>query len=633
MMEEISNLVNSILYHKKKYYSGEPEISDEEYDKLEEKLRAHDPVNPVLFIIGTPEGGEVVHEPVMLSCQKAKTVDEVVKWAGDNPLFMGYKVDGLSLKAVYDGGRLIQAATRGNGSKGEDVTVNIMKVAALPKTIPLKRKIEVRGELFIKLSEFKRINKELPEGKYTSPRNLAVGTLKQKDIKQLEKRTLDFMAWDLIDSEREASIEEITNELRDWGFDVSDFLLIEEPDRERIAAAFKEVQDKREQLDFEIDGVVFKYNNHEDRINAGTTEHHPKWQIALKFPGKGETTEVKRITWQVGRTGVLTPVAELEPIKIAGAMIKRATLHNADFLESLGINTGDTVMVERSGDVIPKITGIIKKNGKTAGLVDKCPSCGSPVVKEGVNLVCSGKNCREKDIQRIIYWIKITDIDGLGPKSVEKLYMKGLVRHYSDLYSLKKDQLVNFLGKNGEKIYDNINRTRILPFHLFLAAMGIEKLGKKMGKVLAEHFRTFEELKETTIEQLTAIEKISDLTASYISKGVNREENYKGLFQNGLRIKYPKKKKTTAGKADEPSGEVQTLKVYVTGKIPNRTKKEVQQLVEDHPLYEWSSSISKNLTYLVLGEKVGKKKLEKATDIGITIISWDEFSEKLQLKS
>ncbi|MHA1168532.1 MAG: NAD-dependent DNA ligase LigA [Candidatus Hodarchaeales archaeon] len=630
-MHEIEDLVNEILYHKKKYYSGEPEISDEEYDKLENRLRDLDPENPVLFMIGTPEGGEVIHEPVMLSCQKVKTVDEVVKWAGKKPLFVGYKVDGLSLKVVYDEGRLVQAATRGNGSKGEDVTVNIMKIAALPKIIPLKRKIEVRGELFMKISEFNRINSGLSESKYTSPRNLAVGTLKQKDIKQLEKRTLDFMAWDLIDRERKASIEEITSELRDWGFDISDFLLVEEPDRDRIATAFKEVQDTREKLDFEIDGVVFKYNNYEDRIKAGSTEHHPKWQIALKFPGKGETTEVKSITWQVGRTGVLTPVAELEPVKVAGAVIKRATLHNADFLESLGINAGDTVMVERSGDVIPKITGIIEKTGEKTRIVDECPSCGSPVVREGVNLVCCSKYCRERDIQRIIHWIKITDIEGLGPKSVEKLYNEGLLRHYSDLYSLKKEQLVNLLGRNGAKIHNNIEKTRILPFHLFLAAMGIEKLGKKMGKVLAGYFSTFEHLKEATIDQLTAIENISDLTASYIQNGVNQEENYNELFQNGLRIKYARKKDTTASKGLEPGKEVQTLKVYVTGKIQDLTKKEIQQLVEDDPHYEWSKSVSKNLAYLVVGEKPGKKKLEKAADKGITVISWDEFSKKLQI--
>ncbi len=642
--EEIKNLEELILYHKRKYYDGETEISDAEFDSLEERLRILDANNPVLFIVGTKEGedkGKVKHDPPMLSCQKAKTVEEVLKWSNDKPITIGYKVDGLSLKLVYNNSRLIVASTRGSGLQGDDVTINILRIESIPKTIPFDNRIEVRGELYMEISEFNRINKDLLEiEKYSNPRNLAAGTIKQKDSKIVNERKLKFEAWDLLGYGRDTSVDEQAKILSSWGFDSSYFHTIEEPDYESISKPFKKVEEERERLDFEIDGVVFKYNLANHREEAGETDHHPRWQIALKFESKGKTTTLKDITWQVGRTAVLTPVAELEPVKIAGAVISRATLHNAEFLLSLDANQGDIVYVERSGEVIPKIIKVTSKNTDLkVQLPKKCPSCGAETRRIGVNLVCTGDNCREKEIQQIKYWIKITKIDGLGGKSLEKLYDLGLLKHYSDLYSLTEEQLVEHLGKNGSKIYQSINSTRELPFHIFLAGLGIETLGRTMGKKLVKHFTSLEELKNASINHLTELEGISDITAKHINKGINEEERYENLFKRGLIIIPPKtlpKKKRPAtgakdltsffGKADQEEDEefVEMQRIYITGKVEGYIKNQLEQLAEDHG-FEWVSSVSKRLDMLVYGENAGKLKLEKAEKLGVKTIPWEKF--------
>ncbi|MFW9995902.1 MAG: NAD-dependent DNA ligase LigA [Candidatus Odinarchaeota archaeon] len=651
MNSEIKELENQILYHKRKYFDGEPVISDEAYDTLENRLRELHPDSPVLFIVGIPIGGTVSHDPPMLSCQKAKTVDEVLKWAAGRELYMGYKIDGLSLKLVYEEGKLVEAATRGNGLAGDAVSINIMKVQGIPKTIPVKERTEIRGELYMTISEFNRLNMNGNGPSYSSPRNLAAGTIKQKDPKILDERKLEFMSWDLITS-TSLSIEDSVNLLKSWNFESSDFKLIKNPDKQTIETLFDKIKNERDDLDFEIDGAVFKYNQVSDRESAGYTEHHPRWQIALKFESKGEITVLKDIIWQVGRTGVLTPVAELEPVEVAGAVISRATLHNADFLADLNANIGDLVSIERSGDVIPKVLGVVKKKSEgSVAFPDKCPSCRSPVVKDSsVNLVCTASNnCRDRDIQQILYWIRIVDIKGLGSKSVEKLYDEGIIKHYSDLYALTEQQLVSKLGKNGEKVYKNIDDTRELPFHIFLAALGVQSLGRRLGKVLANHYGSFEELQGTSIQKLNEIEGISDLTAGYILNGINDPQRYEGLFQNGLTVIYtdkkarkklqPQRQKTlldyinggeeiqdTANGSD--SLELATIekfqKVYVTGKVAGYSKKDLQAFVEDHG-FEWSASISGNLDYLVTGESAGAKKLEKAEKLGITVLSWEEF--------
>jgi DNA ligase (NAD+) len=649
----VEELAAQILRHKKLYYNGEPIISDAEYDQLEDTLRQLDPDNPVLHLVGTPAGGKVQHSPPMLSSQKATTLAEVTKWANDismGQITAGYKVDGLSLSIIYNNGQLRQGATRGNGQSGDDVTLECMKIQGIPQTIPVTEAVNVRGEVYMTISEFERVNSRLPKAdQYSSPRNLAAGTLKQKSLRVLDNRKLQFMAWQLVGHRQDMTNMEQMKLLKSWGFDIADRVLMESPTSEEIDDVFKGFVDERGSLDFEIDGIIFKYNLASDRDSAGFTEHHPKWSIAWKFQSKGEITTVNAITWQVGRTGVITPVAEVEPVEVAGATIRRATLHNAEMIETLEVAPGDQVSLIRAGDVIPKILEVVEKGDQNYTFPEVCPSCGSLAKRDGVDLRCTGITCRERDIQRINYWIRQTEIKGLGGKSVEKLYDKGLLAHYSDLYALSETMLETHLGVNGLKIFEEIEKTRELPFATFLAALGIQNLGPKMGKVLADRYSSYQELKTTNKGELVKLEGVSDLTAAYILEGVNDPETGDKILAHDITLLSPqeqrkkRKKKVSRGldawfgdgdeieEEDLDGVEDSTFggkKIYVTGSVEGYSKKDLEMELEVRGVI-WHKSISSNLDFLVYGANAGQKKLDEADRRGISRLSWAEFNSKL----
>lgn len=657
--KEEEDLADRIMYHKRKYYDGEPEISDSEYDKLEEKLRMINSNHPVLQIVGTPKGGKVNHSPPMLSSDKATTLDEVVKWSAkinDRSLSAGYKVDGLSLSIIYQNGRLIQAATRGNGISGDDVTLSVLRINEIPKTIPVLDRINVRGEIYMKISEFIKVNFKLPkEQKFSSPRNLAVGTLRQKDTIGFQNRNLSFKAFDVIGIKDDPTIQNMVELLQAWGFDTADFQFIHNNTSNEIDSIFNKIEAERSLLDFEIDGVIFKYNEFQDRIQAGSTEHHPKWQIAWKFKSEKSETIINKIIWQVGRTGALTPVAIVEPVELKGALIRRATLHNAEFVETLNIAVKDRVNIQRAGDVIPKITSVVEKTGDDFEFPTHCPSCNNVVYREGVNLMCNSEVCREKDIQTIIHWLRVADIDHLGDRTVEKLYDLGFVQHYADLYTeeISEELLIRHFGKNGSKMKSSIEHSRNLPFNKFLAGLGIPSLGKKLGKELAKHYQSLEKLQETSVEELTSLEGISDLTASYILSGIHDKNNINKLLDNHVNIIYgekkvPKQKAKNStpsladfwgddealqiqSKSDTDDSIVKNVgkgrKVYITGSVEGHTKKSLEELAENLG-FEWSTSISRNLDLLVYGKNAGNAKLDKARGLKVQIYSWDEFVSK-----
>ena len=652
---DILELERKILYHKKRYYDGEPEISDIQYDNLEKTLKKLDPENPVLYLVGSPEGGKIEHIPRMLSSQKANSLEEIIKWKKEiSSISAGYKVDGLSLSLIYENGKLIQAATRGNGQTGDDVTLQAMKIKNIPKNIDIFERVNVRGEVYMKISEFKRVNGNLDENeKYSSPRNLATGSLKQKNINMLDDRELNFMAWQLLGYGGNFSIDEQIKSLRNWGFEIADKDILVNPNTEELNSIFEKYVDERENLDFEIDGVIFKYLNFKDRDNAGETDHHPRWSIAWKFQSKGETTIIEDITWQVGRTGVLTPVAELRPIFIAGAKIQRATLHNLNFIETENIAIGDKVSIVRAGDVIPKVLKVIEK-GKNLkpSFPNICPSCANETQKQAVELVCNADVCKDKNIQKIAYWIKIHDIKGLGLKSLQKLYDEEIVLNMEDLYDDKLSQeiLVSYLGKNGVKIKNEIERSRYTDLSSFLTGLGIQNLGRSLGKQLSMKFKNLEAIKNSVLDDLIEIDGISELTANYILSGLNSSDQVEKLLENGVVIS--DKSLNIVKKNDKPIGldawfgedfiveidEEQNVdpnynekRVYVTGTIQNLTKKQIKSKLEGRGII-WQDSITKNLDYLIFGEKAGNSKLSNAEKKGVKILSWTEFNDSLQEK-
>lgn len=635
--EEIERLAQELLYHRAMYYNGEPVISDAEYDKLEEELRSKDPTNPILFMVGSDEAaGNYRHDPPMLSCQKAtKGIFDVVKWLKNNrtpdvrkwlgegeekpDILVSYKVDGVSLSLVYEGGHLTQAATRGNGQLGEEVTANVMTIEAIPKTIPTQERINVRGELYMRISTFQHINEDLG-GSYVSPRNLAAGTLKQKDPRETGKRPLNFTAFEVFGIDSVSLCSDVLKQLEEWGFESPIITTLSRPSEQEVREIFEKESENRPSLDFEVDGLIFRINDREQYTKLGSTSHHPRGMIALKFTSAEAITTIKQIVWQVGRTGVLTPVAELEPVVVAGATIGRATLHNMEFVVSNNIAAGDVVTLKRAGDVIPKIMSVKEKRGGNYRLPDTCPACDTPVVQEGPNILCPNKNCSDYALARTRHWVKFVDIKGLGPKNIEKLHEEGLVKHPADLYLLSEKQLVDLIGKNGAKIYQELKRTRSLPLATFLAGLGIDMVGAEMGRKLAQHFQTWEKLVKANLEELISLEGISEITAKHILGGVQDPDNAPQFFANGLTVEEAKTSPTTLSE----EGKTNRGKIYVTGSVPDMKKDEVRTFVESKG-YEWSSSVSRNLSLLVAGSKAGQAKLDKAEKLGVPVKSWEDF--------
>jgi DNA ligase (NAD+) len=667
--DQIKGLSDKILYHKALYYRGEPEISDLEYDKLEEKLRELDSENPVLFLVGSnTASGSVNHNPPMLSCRKAiGGIAEVYSWFEkliDKALICSYKVDGLSLSLQYENGYLSMASTRGDGQKGENVTVNIMKVETIPKTIPYNEKINIRGELFMKKSEFQRLKQIMPE-MYSSPRNLATGTIKQKNPLESANRKLHFMVFEIIGLDEFKYTSEQFSHISSWGFETVVIKKFSNPSHDDILSVYNDLQEQRDSLDFEIDGIVYRNDNRKEFYEAGTTAHSPRGQIALKFENQGTETKLLQITWQVSRNGILTPVAELEPVLVAGATISRATMHNYDFLKLNDISIGDIVIVERAGDVIPKIIGVAEKLGSKYNPPMNCPSCNTLLTTNNVTLVCPNLSCPARLKQIINHWIKVVDIKGLGEKNIDKLISNGLLSNVGDLYSpkLSEKTLVSLLGKNGEKIYQEIQNKKSLPFNLFLTGLGIDSVGKTTAKVLAKHFPNLKDLQNATKYDLLQIEGISDISADKILSGIRDNNLIENLLKNGVTIgEFKTKIKTKTNKTlndflgiqnkqikTEPSKAKEKItpstnennkqedfivsqekkiiskgKIYVTGSVPFMTKEQIQEFVEEKG-YEWSTSISGKLDYLILGDKPGKAKIDKAIKLGVKVISWEKL--------
>ena len=661
--EQILSLVDKILYHKALYYRGEPEITDLEYDNLEKRLRELDPENPVLFLVGSEEvKGSIAHDPPMLSARKAiDGLSEVYSWydkVQDKKIISSFKVDGLSLSVVYEGGYLKQASTRGNGQLGENVTANIMKVESIPKTIPYKEKLNIRGELFMKKSEFFRLKNQMPE-MYSSPRNLATGTIKQKNPIESANRELHLMVFEIIGLDDYKYTSQQLELVSSWGFETVVIKILTNPTYEDIATVYNDVKEKRDALDFEIDGVVFRWDNRKEFFDAGNTAHSPRGQIAIKFENQGTITTLKSITWQVSRNGILTPVAELEPVEVAGATISRATMHNYDFIKINEISPGDLVSLERAGDVIPKITGVVEKIGSEYIPPKVCPSCKEPLTRNNVTLVCVNQECPERIKQMINYWIKVVDIKGLGDKNIDKLLSNGVIKSVGDLYgpNMTEQKLVSKLGKNGKKIYQEIQNKKTIPLHVLLAGLGIEGVGKTTAKVLTKYFPTLEDLIKVSRSDLLKVEGISDISADKIVNGIKDNQLLQDLLENGVTIgksKIVKKEKPNIkltdflGGSAKPASEKKLRetkekekefepivnkrkiiteskgKIYVTGSVPGMTKEQIQDFVEELG-YEWSTSVSGKLVLLVIGNKPGMAKVDKATNLGVKIVSWEKF--------
>jgi len=664
--KEIEKLREKLRYHEYRYYVlDEPEISDAAYDKLMQKLQALEaahpdlvtPDSPTVRVGGTPREGfqTVQHARAMLSLDNAFSYDalrdfdrRVREGIGKEKIeyIAEHKFDGLSISLQYSGGKLVRGVTRGDGTTGEDVTPNVKTIRSIPlqmdagvlKKAKLPADFEVRGEVLMTRKAFEELNRqqELAGGKiFVNARNSAAGAVRVLDPSITAARRLDFFAYYLfVDGKVPfAKHSESLAALKQLRFRASDdWKLCNGIDA--VVAYCDDWDAKREKLPYEIDGVVIKVNSTAIQNELGFTSKAPRWAIAFKYPARQETTVVNDIIVQVGRTGALTPVAMLEPVQVGGVTVSRSTLHNMDEVERLGVQIGDTVLIERAGEVIPHVLKVVKegKNRKPFRMPKHCPECGSTIhhVEGEVAYRCVNAACPAKRKESILHFASrhAMNIDGLGDKIVDQLVDKGLVKDVADLYSLKEDDvaaLERMAEKSAQNLLEEIEGSKKNSLARLIYALGMRFVGERTGQLLAEHFSSLEELAAADEEQLVAVNevgpKVAAAIAEFFSEPANRQL-IKRLNKTGV---HP-----TAEKREVKSQKFAGKSFVFTGGLANRSREEAGELVQQHG-GKVSGSVSKKTDYVVVGTDPGSK-YDKAKELGVTVLSETEFEKLLSQK-
>ena len=665
--EAIEKLRKALRYHNYSYYvKDDPVVSDAEYDemmkqleKLEDKfpeLKAED--SPTQKVGGEPneELGLVEHPVPMLSLKSVSNEDEAMNFDETcreelNLDKVSYtcepKYDGLAVELIYEDGILVQASTRGDGETGEDITDNIETIKQVPLRLVSESdkefpdKLVVRGEVFMRKDEFEELNKrrsKQEEKTFANPRNAAAGSLRQLDPKVTAKRPLHIYFFQVASAEEhglESQIQ-VMDILPGWGLRVNEDLNRKCEGIDEVTGYYKELEDKREGLPYEIDGMVCKVNNFDQQESLGFRTNNPRWAIAWKFPPKRESTRVKSINVQVGRTGKLTPIAMLEPVNIGGVEVKRASLHNQNEIDEKDIRIGDRVIVERAGDVIPQVVKPIKEDRdgseKKFQIPDECPVCGSDVVMsdDKKQAHCTNLNCRAQLRERIKHFVSKggMDIEGLGDKRVQKLLDHDLIKRLSDLYSLEQDEwmkLDDIAEKSAENLTDEIEKSKKQTLDRFLYALGIPLVGQHMSRVLSENFSSLDELKKADREALMEINEIGPEVADGVRAFFDNEDNLKDIekmMDAGLKLENPY--------YETGSQPLDGLTFVFTGNLDTWTRDEVKDLVERHGARA-TSSVSSKTDYVVAGPGAGSK-LDEAEQHGVEVLNEEEFKELLEEK-
>ena len=660
--KRIEELINLINYHNEKYYNQDsPEIEDFEYDNLMKELIKLEEENPELKRNDSPSnrvGGkpldkfeQVVHKIPMLSLSNAyswedlKDFDSRVREAAgsDVEYVVEFKIDGLSVGLNYNNGIFESGATRGNGIVGENITKNLMTIKNIPLNIDEKGELTVRGEVYISKKDFEEINKiqeEQDQPLYANPRNLAAGSLRQLDSKLTAKRPLDIFIFNLedINSKQFKTHSESLEYLKQLGFHVSpEFKVFKTMDE--IIEYIKYWTEHREDLGFGIDGMVIKVNNLAQREQMGYTAKSPRWAIAYKFPAERKETKLLDIVVEVGRTGTITPTAVLEPIRLAGTTVSRATLHNEDYINEKDIKINDTVLVQKAGDIIPQVVEVIKE--KRTGeeiefkMPEECPVCGEPTVRlEGEAAVkCINISCPAQIRRGIIHFAsrEAMDIDGLGESIITLLLKQDLIKDISDLYYLKKEQ-ISVLERMGDKSATNlinaINKSKENDLWRFINGLGIKLIGTKAAKILASEFKDLDKLMNATEQELINLEEFGQTMADSVVEFFKEEKNIsviEKLKEAGVNTKL-----IESDDADIPKI-FEKMKIVLTGTLPTLKRNDAQEMIEKRG-GKATSSVSKSTSFVLAGEEAGSK-LTKANDLGIKVIDEEKFLQLIDLKT
>jgi DNA ligase (NAD+) len=662
IQEKINLLREELNNHNYNYYVLDTTtISDFDFDIKLKELEKLEEENPVFFDSNSPTqrvGGEitknfetVTHLNRMYSLDNSYSKEDLLDWEKRIQKMLGtseieysceLKFDGASINLTYENGQFIKAVTRGDGFQGDDVSTNIRTIKSIPLSIKADfvRNFEMRGEIILPIDGFIKMNEERVENgeeEYRNPRNTASGSLKLQDSAEVAKRPLDCLLYQVVTSERKykTHFESLEN-ARKVGFKV--------PKTIALAKSIDEVFDfvnhwdkKRHELPYETDGVVIKVNNLHQQEELGYTAKAPRWAIAYKFKAEQVATILNEITYQVGRTGAITPVANLEPVQLAGTTVKRASLHNADQIEKLDIRVGDTVFVEKGGEIIPKIIAVDlskrPENSLPTKYATNCPVCNTQLVRtEGdAKHYCPNEfGCAPQITGRIQHFIsrKAMDIDGLGGETVDLLRKEGLIENYADLYDLKVEQVIpleRMAEKSAQNMVEGIEKSKNIPFEKVLFALGIRFVGETVAKKLAKHFKSIEFLMTATFEELINVDEIGDRIAQSIidfSSDLGNIQLINRLKASGIQLE------VSAESLENQTNKLDGQVFVVSGVFHQMSRNELKKAIEDNG-GKVSSSISKKTNFIIAGDNMGPSKLTKAQDLGIKIISEQDFIDKI----
>ena len=656
--ERVEYLTDTLNYHNYKYYvEDSPEISDFEFDALLKELEDLEEKYPELKKQDSPTqrvGGEAVtafasveHNVPMMSLQKAFTKEDILDFdrkvkeaAPDVEYVVEHKIDGLSVSVEYVDGVFYRASTRGDGLVGEDITENVRTI----RTVPLKLKdsipyLEVRGEVFMSDSAFEKINAELETQQqplFANPRNAAAGSLRQLDPKIAAKRKLDIFVFNI---QRIEGVE-ISNHLdglkflKEQGFKT----ILNDKVFSDINDAFSEIEnigESRGNLGFGIDGAVIKVNDFRLRESLGTTAKYPRWAIAYKYPAEKKTTVIRDIKIQVGRTGVLTPLAILDTVHIAGSNVSKATLHNIDYIHQKDIRINDTVVVEKAGDIIPAVVEVVKekRNGSEIpfNMPEKCPECGADIIREESESACrcSGINCPAQRLRNIIHFVSrnAMDIEGMGASNVEKLSENGFIENAADIYYIdfeKAAQLKGFGKKWADNLKKSIEKSKTNPLYRLIFGLGIRHIGEKAAKNLASYYKTIDNFINATVEEMAEIDDVGVIMAESVVKFMSEPQNIAFI----QRLKDAGVDCCVEEINDSADLRFKDKVFVLTGTLEKYKRSDATEIIEKFG-GKTSSSVSKKTSYVLAGAEAGSK-LEKAIALGVEIISEDDFENLIK---
>ena len=659
----ILELRKQLHEHNHNYYVlNSPVISDIDFDMLMRELQdleaanpdMYDPTSPTLRVGSdiTKEFKQVQHKYPMLSLGNTYSKEEVAEFFDrvkralneDFEICCELKFDGTSISLTYVDGKLVRAVTRGDGEKGDDVTANVRTIRTVPLVLSgsgYPAEFEIRGEVLMPWDVFERLNVERSnagEQLFANPRNAASGTLKLQDSSVVAKRSLDAFLYFLLGEELPAEGHyENLEAAKQWGFKISD-TTCKCRTLDEVFAFIDRMDAERKNLPFATDGIVLKVNLLRQQKNLGYTAKSPRWAIAYKFQAESAVTRLNEVTYQVGRTGVVTPVANLDPVQLSGTVVKRASLHNADIIEKFDLHIGDMVYVEKGGEIIPKITGVDTAArfmlGEKVTFISKCPECGTPLVRyegEAAHYCPNDASCPPQIKGKIEHFVsrEAMNIDSIGPETIEQLYNYGLIKNIADIYTIQPEDLM-FLPRMGEKSALNIvnaaNASLQVPFERVLFALGIRFVGATVAKRLARAFGNIDALISASFDELTAVDEIGERIAGAVRAFFAKEDNLQLVEKlRAAGLKFEVGEETGVEKSEILKGQ----SIVISGVFTHHSRDEYKEMIERNGGKN-VGSVSKSTSFILMGENMGPSKLEKAQKLGVRLVKEDEFLQMLQ---